>query len=381
MTSGSDGFDGAKNDISVWGVAGRVVVLVVGATEFIELAIRGAADPTGFDIVTAGAGDQARSALLHQRFDVVLIADTTTEGEVGAAGFAQLVTRLAPTSKTILLSHTMNVAAVLDAMRCGVVDYVHLPFEPGDFRARLLAAVVRSRDDRAREDRVVRLKGICKKLNEARAESSEQARALSEDLKDARKGIEERMDEVAMTAEYRTLLRQELDLEELLRIGVEYLIAKTGPSNAAVFLPGADGEWSLGAYVNYDCPRQVAHPMLKRLESDLCPELCKTEELMRFEDSSEFIASLGLGGTGLVTSEIVAWPCLWKDDCLAVFVLFRDRSKGFNDELAGVIDALRGVFAEQVAAVLRIHHRASGGWPSERADEHDADDWDNRKAA
>jgi hypothetical protein len=39
------------------------------------------------------------------------------------------------------------------------------------------------------------------------------------------------------------------------------------------------------------------------------------------------------------------------------------------------------VFAEQVAAVLRIHHRASGGWPSERTDEHDADDWDNRKAA
>jgi hypothetical protein len=46
-----------------------------------------------------------------------------------------------------------------------------------------------------------------------------------------------------------------------------------------------------------------------------------------------------------------------------------------------VIDCLRTVFAEQIATVLRVHHRASGGWPVERSDEDERDDWEDRKAA
>jgi DNA-binding response OmpR family regulator len=375
----TDRIDGAPEELPVRREEERTTVLLVGAKDDVEVAVRSAMETTPIELSIAEAGDEARSALVAQRFDVVLIAEG---GPQGGAAFAQLVARLAPTSKTMLLSRTMTVDAVVHAMRRGVVDYVQVPFDPNDFRARLVAAVDRSRDDRAREERVVRLKGICKKLSDARAEFSEQARALTEDLKEVREGIEERMDEVAMTAEYRTLLRQELDLEELLRVGVEYLIAKTGPSNAAVFLPGGDGAWSLGAYVNYDCPRQVAHPMLERLATDLCPELCKSDDLMRFQDSHDFIEGLGLGDTALAGTEIVAWPCLWKTDCLAVFVLFRDGATGFTDELASMIDALRGVFAEQVATVLRIHHRASGGWPAERADDEDErDDWEDRRAA
>jgi hypothetical protein len=133
--------------------------------------------------------------------------------------------------------------------------------------------------------------------------------------------------------------------------------------------------------VNYDCPRQVAQPMLDRLASDVCPELSTVDELMRFEDSSDFVESLGLGTTTLATSQIVAWPCFAKNDCLAVFVLFRDAKRGFGDELATVIDCLRTVFAEQIATVLRVHHRASGGWPVERSDEDERDDWEDRKAA
>ena len=33
------------------------------------------------------------------------------------------------------------------------------------------------------------------------------------------------------------------------------MLTKTGPTNAAVFLPGTGTDFDLGAYVNYDCPR------------------------------------------------------------------------------------------------------------------------------
>lgn len=357
---------------------GSAAVLLVGASKPVEAAVRRSADRCGIELDTATPGDDARTALIERRYDVVVISD---EHCAGTARFAQLVARLAPAAKTVMLAREMTVSTVLEAMRGGVIDVAELPLDPNDFQGRLQSAVDRSREDREREDRVTRLKGICKKLNDARAEVSEQARALSDDLRDAREEAAGKLDEVAMTAEYRTLLRQELDLEELLRVGVEYLIGKTGPTNAAVFLPGSDGDWSLGAYVNYDCPRSIAQPMLDRLASDVCPELSRVDELMRFEDSSDFVESLGLGTTTLAASQIVAWPCFAKDDCLAVFVLFRDAKRGFGDELATVIDSLRTVFAEQIATVLRVHHRATGGWPVERADEDEQDDWEDRKAA
>jgi DNA-binding response OmpR family regulator len=385
-TNRSKDFDGGRHDEHNEGQAeiplrreeGRAAVLIVGASPAVESVVRCAAARCRAELTTAAPGDDARTALIEQRYDVVIACD---EGLASTARFAQLVTRLSPAAKTMMLTQEMTVATVLEAMRGGVVDVVELPIEPVEFQGRLQGAISRSREEREREDRVARLKGICKKLNDARAEVSEQARALSDDLREVREEVAGKLDEVAMTAEYRTLLRQELDLEELLRVGVEYLIGKTGPTNAAVFLPGSDGEWSLGAYVNYDCPRQVAQPMLDRLASDVCPELSTVDELMRFEDSSDFVESLGLGTTTLATSQIVAWPCFAKDDCLAVFVLFRDAKRGFGDELATVIDCLRTVFAEQIATVLRVHHRASGGWPVERSDEDERDDWEDRKAA
>jgi DNA-binding response OmpR family regulator len=385
-TNRSDDFDGGRDDERNEGQAeiplrreeGRAAVLIVGASPAVESVVRCAAARCRAELTTAMPGDDARTALIEQRYDVVIASD---EGLASTARFAQLVTRLAPAAKTMMLTTEMTVGTVLEAMRGGVVDVVELPIEPVEFQGRLQGAIARSREEREREDRIARLKGICKKLNDARAEVSEQARALSDDLREVREEVAGKLDEVAMTAEYRTLLRQELDLEELLRVGVEYLIGKTGPTNAAVFLPGSDGEWSLGAYVNYDCPRQVAQPMLDRLASDVCPELSTVDELMRFEDSSDFVESLGLGTTTLATSQIVAWPCFAKNDCLAVFVLFRDAKRGFGDELATVIDCLRTVFAEQIATVLRVHHRATGGWPVERSDEDERDDWEDRKAA
>lgn len=352
--------------------------LVVGGSAAIVRSVQTAAACCGVEVTAAAAGEEARLALVARRFDVVLVVD----GWGGAGAFVQLVGRVAPTTKTMLLAESVSVDSVIDAMRSGIVDCVQMPFEPGEFGTRLLAAVERSRGDRDRETRLARLQGICKRLSRSRARCSEQAKALSEDLRHAKDGFAERLDEVAMTAEYRTLLRQELDLDDLLRVGVEYLVGKTGPTNAAVFLPGGDGSWSLGAYVNCDCPRGVVQPMLDRLAEDLCPELARSDELMRFEDSSEFVRSLELGHEPLEAAEIVAWPCRAGGECLAVFVLYRNRAIGFADGLASVIDALRVVFAEQIATVLRVHHRALGGWPAERADdEGEQDEWDGRAAA
>ncbi|MFO0827295.1 MAG: hypothetical protein U0572_04010 [Phycisphaerales bacterium] len=364
------------DDIPIEGEAPPASALLIGADAELEFAVRHTASRCGVDLQTAAAGDEARSAILERRFDVVLLADRSP----GGASFLSLVARLAPTTKSLVLSATVSVKSVVEAMQRGAIDYVSLPLLDDDFGRRLVAAIERSREERRREERVVRLKGICKKLSDARTQFEEQARSFEADLREMQASPPEPVEDAAVAAEYRSLLRQELDLENLLRVGVEYLVGKTGPTNAAVFLPSSDGDWSLGAYVNCDCSRSTAQPMLDRLASDLCPELARQDELMRFEDTADFVDSLGLGDTSLGKCEMVAWPCIANGDCLAIFTLYRDKSKGFADSLAAVIDALRVVFAEQVATVLRIHHRSTGGWPAE-ADDRDEDEWEDRKAA
>jgi hypothetical protein len=59
---------------------------------------------------------------------------------------------------------------------------------------------------------------------------------------------------------------------------------------------------------------------------------------------------------------------------MGVFFLFRSRNEPFKDELAGLIDALRPVFAEQMARIVRVHHRSRFLWPESRADINDIDE-------
>lgn len=362
--------------------------LLVGGDASTETRVRTTATRCGIDLVVLPADETAKAAIVSRRFDVVLLATEDSQS------LAPVVTRLAPATKTMVLSRRVSVGDVIEAMRFGAIDYVTLPFEDAEFGRRLLVAVERSRDEQEREDRVARLKRLCgqtevphdaidreaerfvEEISTLRDETADgDAAAPHQDCACNDECATDEVREIDLAAEYRSLLRQELDLEELLRVGVEYLIGKTGATNAAVYLPSGDGVWSLGAYVNYDCPRKIAQPMLDRLALDLCPELSRQDDLMRFEDTAEFMDSLGLSDTVLATCDMVAWPCSFKGDCLAVYVLFRNREKGFSDELAGLIDTMRSIFAEQIATVLRIHHRATGGWPAESKDEDEESGW------
>ena len=58
---------------------------------------------------------------------------------------------------------------------------------------------------------------------------------------------------------------------------------------------------------------------------------------------------------------------------LAVLVFFRKDTSPFTDEMAGMLDALRSVLAEQLARILRVHKRSELEWPDESFDE---SDWD-----
>jgi DNA-binding response OmpR family regulator len=317
--------------------------------------------------------DEARSLVARHHFDVVLLSANLPDGN--SLDLAPLVQKVSPATKTIVVSAPGggSFETAVTALRHGVVDFIATPIDPSDFASRVDSAIIRSQVDQQREDRLARLKKVCQELNSARHEISEQVDSLCNDLVNAYQEIAEQMTEVAMSSEFRTLLKQELDVEDLLRTTLEYLLTKTGPTNAAVFLPDSSGSYNLGAYVNYDCPRQTIGVMLDHLCHAICPQMADEPDMVSFDDADEFAEWIGADAGFLAGSQVLAFSCRHKKDCLAVIVLFRNRSNAFGTAVGTAINTLRPIIAEQLANVIRVHHRARPSWPKEASGGGDAD--------
>jgi DNA-binding response OmpR family regulator len=314
--------------------------------------------------------DAARSALARKRYDLLLIDPQLPDGD--GHDLSRMVQDTAPATKTIVVSPTSTFEAVIMSLRCGATDFIRLPVEAEEFASRIDSALFKSRSDQEREDRIIRLKRVCEALNDARHEVTGQLDALCEDLVCAYRDISDQMGEVAMTTELRTLLRQELDVEDLLRTMLEYLLTKTGPTNAAVFLPDTAQQFGLGAYVNYDCPRDSITELLDHLCQAICPQMQDESEIVSFGDAHEFSEWIGFDEGLLDSSQVIALSCKHEGECLAVLVLFRGMESPFDESLGATLDSIRTIFAEQLAHVIRVFNRAEPQWPQDAVDE-DAD--------
>lgn len=153
------------------------------------------------------------------------------------------------------------------------------------------------------------------------------------------------------------LIHNELDVESLLRHALEFILAEGGPTNAAVFLPGQSGDYSLGAYVNLSCPKDTAEVLLEHLANVAAPRLEATHGILRLSDPDSIELHTGVTSDWLTDSHVVAFSCKCDDEVLAVFMLFRDASTPFSRQLIATLTRLSEVFARQLARVVRIHHR------------------------
>jgi hypothetical protein len=93
-----------------------------------------------------------------------------------------------------------------------------------------------------------------------------------------------------------------------------------------------------------------------------------------FEDAAEFSEWIGADAEFLAESHVIAFSCMHQGECMAVLVLFRSKAQPFSERIAGMLDTMRGIIAEQLRNVVKVHHRAKpGDWPNE-ADESDLEE-------
>ncbi len=288
------------------------------------------------------------------------------------------VARTQPATRAIMFSTSTEAGAIIGAVRAGAVDFIDIAHEQPHICARVQHAIEIARRERRREQRFEKLQRICKELNDARHEVSGQVESLCDELVVAYQEMAGQIDDVTVATEFRTLLQQELDAEDVLRTALEYLLTKTGPTNAAVFLPDEDGQFNLGAYVNYDCPRDSVSLLLDHLCAAICPQMAREQDIVAFNDAREFGEWIGFESDFMDDSQVVAFSCRHHGECLAVVVLFRSSNQPYEDELAGTLDLLRTIFAQQLSKIITLHHRAAPQWPGEgNDDEIDFDDFDD----
>ncbi|MEO0483539.1 MAG: hypothetical protein AAF138_07915, partial [Planctomycetota bacterium] len=154
-------------------------------------------------------------------------------------------------------------------------------------------------------------------------------------------------------------LRGELDIEVALRRVLEFALERVGPTNAAVFLPSTGGEYTLGAYVNYDRPKDSAEVMLDHLAGVVAPEFEDADGVERVDDEHGLIARLGGEAHWLNGSTLTALACREGDETLAVAVFFRDPLVGFSASDMALFEDVRRVFSRRLAQIARVHHRAA----------------------
>jgi len=316
---------------------------------------------------------EARVLLGSGAYDVVIVEESLPDG-AGLELVREIADDRTRATCCVVVSERADLGGAVDAMRSGATDFVTRPFHASELARRVTAAAERAARLRDEQRRVDRLKRICKRLNTAREEVSKQVDDLCNDLVTAYQDLADQMTSATMASEFSAIVRQELDVEALLRTTLEYMLGKTGPTNAAVFLPTGHEDYSLGAYVNYDVPRDTADVLLDHLADVIAPKYDAEPDVRCFATASELDEALGEDAAWLNDSALVVFACRDEDgDCLAVFALFRDRRNAFTEATLAHLRVIRDIFGEQLARVVRIHHRHTPDkqWPGFDIEEDD----------
>ncbi|MSR45092.1 MAG: hypothetical protein EXS15_07050 [Phycisphaerales bacterium] len=275
---------------------------------------------------------------------------------------------LFPSAAILLVGEFPSAERVAEFFRLGITDWIS-PSQWSDdvgIQRRVTHAIESAVTGRVRSERVAVLEGACRRLTRERRVLEERLGGACATLAGAEENARDREGIASMQAECRTLLAQESEVESVVELSTQYLIARVGPTNAAVFLMD-HGQYRLAGYVRDDLARRAASGLIEHLASVWCAKLVAYGEVVRFgpcdPPSARFAELAGV----LPGRSVFAFACPNIDPGhgSAIVVLFRDGQRPFSCEFTKVARAVGPAFASGLARVRRMLTRAQPQWPRE----------------
>lgn len=333
----------------------RPRVLVVIASGDLRDAVASHLGVGEFDACLTDSSADAIHKLGHDSFDAAIIQVRLVDG-TGAA-LVREIAHAHPSVCSILVSDKPTFEDASLALRAGAMDLLAGGMSSSEFVDRIADALRRTAVIKERESRIRKLRKACKELNKARQVVSSQVGTLCDDLAAAYQDLTDRVANAAAAAEFNSLVRQELDLESLLRVALEYVLAKAGPTNAAVFLPASSGDFTLGAYINYDGPKDSAETLLEHLACTIAPRLENQTEVLQLSGRREMEEHLGPESDWIDDSHFIAFACHEQGECLAVVLIHRSIRTPFTEAFTKQVPSIAEHFGKQLSRIIHVHHR------------------------
>lgn len=309
----------------------------------------------GASCLLADDAAHAVSLVRSARVDAVLLDDASSGPSFEHAG--AVAGSSSRGVETVVLTRGSTMEGAVAAMRAGVRDLIRADATDRELASRVLAAARRAFGARREDERSRRLRSLCKGLSRSRRELSAQVGSMCENLATAYRDLADQIGLISLSAEFGAALRPELDIENALRVGLEFMLTRTGPTNAAVFLPSTTGDFSLGAYVNYDIGADSAEVLMDHLAASAAPRLQEQREPVLLSSDAELRSRLGDAAEWLRDVSVIAFACRHEGECLAVFQLFRDRATPFSASQLPAVALMADLFSRHLAKIVRVHHR------------------------
>ena len=290
-------------------------------------------------------------------FDVDLAMIESDQPDGNGIELAVELSRDNSVTETIVISDRPSIESTIQALRAGASDFIAKPLDPRELNERIAEANRRLWSTRKQRRHIQRLRRVCRKLTTMHNEVKQQVDILCQDLVSAYQDLATQMNQVVQTSEFAGLIRQELDLEQLLRKTLEFLLEKAGPTNAGVFLPANQEEYTVGGYVNYDCTSDTAEFLLQHLADMVVPRVAEHRETVHITDNHTLAAWVGTEMPLLDHRHLIAFGCWHEEEALAVVILFREENEPFDADFAQLCQSLSPMLGEYLARLIRIHHR------------------------
>lgn len=297
----------------------------------------------GHSVECAASLRRAQKLAQSGRFAVALIDHRTSQ----AAAIAGI-------RAAIRITSDRSYESALQALRQGFTDAVAVQ-DLGSLPDRVRAAIATAAAKDASAVRTRRLRDLAQGLSRSRRRLRAQVARLTRELDGAHEDFRARLAHVTLTSEFSSLIRSELDLEPLLRSVLEFILARSGSTNGAIFLPATSGDLTLGAYVNCDWPRDTVDTLMDQLAC--VAARVEDEDATVHVTHDRLDAFLDGACPWLEHSDLTLTACRHDDECLAVVTLFRECSSPYSPALLSMLDAIAPLFAQQLARVIHVHHR------------------------
>ncbi len=351
---------------------GRTQVLLIGAVDGPAFRRIDAAGVDAGWTVRVDRMSTARAALewIRGRTIDVVVIDHASVGS-RASRVAWIVRRVYPDARIVIVGELPSARVVTEIFRAGVSDWIEGDEWKNDesVAARFASEIERAVGGRVRAERTAVLENACRKLTLERRTLEDKLGGAFANLAGAEESARDREGVASMQAECRTLLAQESEVEAVVELTTQYVIARVGVTNAVIFLMDQN-QYRLAGYVRDDLARKSAGGLIEHIASVWCERIAAHGECVRFgpcdPPPGRFAELAGL----LPGRSVFAFACpkMNEHQGSAIIVLFRDGQRPFSRDLEKVARAVAPAFASTLARVQRVLTRATPQWPREAPD-------------